>query len=153
MQQFSPPEAALLAAVDASPMLGQVQAWSAVNTGTGNLAGLAEQAGLLADAFAALPGDVSLEQPAPVSAISAGGAQVPVEYGKHLVENVFKDDADGLNEVAWTIVDPDASWTVEADKLASLSTNTPYESMTLPAVVTATVLRGVTTNLDGKIVS
>lgn len=52
-----------------------------------------------------------------------------------------------------TIVDPDASWTVEADKLASLSTNTPYESMTLPAVVTATVLRGVTTNLDGKIVS
>ncbi len=88
MQQFSPPEAALLAAVDASPMLGQVQAWSAVNTGTGNLAGLAEQAGLLADAFAALPGDVSLEQPAPVSAISAGGAQVPVEYGKHLVLRV-----------------------------------------------------------------
>ena len=54
MQQFSPSETALLAAVDASPMLGQVQAWSAVNTGTANLAGLAEQAAMLADAFAAL---------------------------------------------------------------------------------------------------
>ena len=32
-------------------MLGQVQAWSAINTGTGNLIGLAEQATALADAF------------------------------------------------------------------------------------------------------
>ena len=88
MQQISPLETALLAAVDASPMLGQVQAWSKVNTGTANLAGLAEQAALLADAFAALPGTVTLEDPAPISAITPAGAEAPVEYGKHLVLRV-----------------------------------------------------------------
>jgi glutamate carboxypeptidase len=88
MQQFSPAEAALLAAVDASPMLGQVQRWCAVNTGTGNLEGLAEQAGLLADAFSALPGEVTLEEPAPVSAVDADGRENPVEHGKHLVLRV-----------------------------------------------------------------
>ena len=88
MQQFSPSETALLAAVDAAPMLGQVQAWSAVNTGTGNLAGLAEQAGLLADAFAALPGAVSLEEPAPVTAVGADGIERAIEHGQHLVLRV-----------------------------------------------------------------
>ncbi|HEX4847681.1 MAG TPA: hydrolase [Novosphingobium sp.] len=91
MQQLSPSEAALLAAVDASPMLGQVQAWSAINTGTANLAGLAQQAALLADAFAALPGEVCLEQPGPVQAVSPAGAEVPVEYGQHLVLRVRPD--------------------------------------------------------------
>ncbi|MCC6925312.1 hydrolase [Novosphingobium sp.] len=88
MQQFTPLETALLAAVDAAPMLGQVQAWSAVNTGTGNLSGLAQQAGLLADAYAALPGEVTLEEPAPVSAVGADGAQRAIEHGKHLVLRV-----------------------------------------------------------------
>lgn len=71
MQAFSPSEAALLNAVDAAPMLEQVQAWSAINTGTGNMAGLAKQAAELADAFAALPGEIALEEPAAVAAISA----------------------------------------------------------------------------------
>ncbi len=88
MPALSPSEAALLGALDAAPMLGQVQAWSAVNTGTGNLAGLAEQAGLLADAFAALPGEVSLEDPAPVTAMAADGKEVATQYGKHLVLRV-----------------------------------------------------------------
>jgi glutamate carboxypeptidase len=88
MQQLSPTETALLGAVDAAPMLGQVQAWSSLNTGTGNLAGLGEQAALLADAFAALPGEVSLEAPAPVTAMAADGKEVAVEYGKHLVLQV-----------------------------------------------------------------
>ncbi len=88
MQAFSPLEAALLDAVDAAPMLGQVQTWSAINTGTGNLAGLAEQAGLLADAFAALPGKVTLEHPGAVAAISPGGAEVAVDTGQHLVLRV-----------------------------------------------------------------
>jgi glutamate carboxypeptidase len=88
MQQFSPTETALLAAVDASPMLGQVQVWSAVNSGTGNLTGLAEQAALLADAFAALPGEVTLEEPAPVTAVGTDGAERAIEHGKHLVLRV-----------------------------------------------------------------
>lgn len=88
MQQLSLPEQAVLAAVDPAPMLGQVQVWSALNTGTGNLAGLAEQTRLLADAFAALPGDVRLEEPAPVTAVAADGSETAVEYGKHLVLSV-----------------------------------------------------------------
>ncbi len=88
MQQFTRPEAQLLDQVDAAPMLGQVQAWSAINTGTGNLPGLARQAAELADAFSALPGDVRLEEQTPVSAITPAGEEAPVAYGKHLVLRV-----------------------------------------------------------------
>ncbi|WP_029411590.1 amidohydrolase family protein, partial [Mycobacterium avium] len=49
-----------------------------------------------------------------------------------------------------TVVDPDASWTVAGSDLASRSANTPYEAMTLPATVTATLLRGKVTARDGK---
>ncbi|WP_341267501.1 dihydroorotase [Gordonia malaquae] len=41
-----------------------------------------------------------------------------------------------------TIIDPDSSWTVNGDDLASKSANTPYETMTLPGTVEATFLRG-----------
>lgn len=88
MQQLSRAEEAVLANLDPAPMLAQVQVWSAINTGTGNLPGLAEQAGLLADAFAALPGEVRLEEPAPVTAMGADGRERAVEYGKHLVLSV-----------------------------------------------------------------
>ena len=88
MQQFTPLETALLEQVDAAPMLGQVQAWSAINTGTSNLAGLAKQASELADAFAALPGELRLEEPAAVSAITPAGEEASVTYGKHLVLRV-----------------------------------------------------------------
>lgn len=50
-----------------------------------------------------------------------------------------------------TVVDPDATWTVTAADLASRSANTPFESMSLPATVTATLLRGKVTARDGKI--
>jgi glutamate carboxypeptidase len=39
---------AAFSAIDAKTMLAQVEAWSAINTGTANLAGLAEQAAALA---------------------------------------------------------------------------------------------------------
>ncbi|NED61148.1 dihydroorotase, partial [Streptomyces sp. SID10244] len=51
-----------------------------------------------------------------------------------------------------TLVDPDTSWVVDGDGLASLSRNTPYEAMTMPATVTTTVLRGVVTARDGEVV-
>ncbi|WAC55310.1 dihydroorotase [Gordonia sp. SL306] len=51
-----------------------------------------------------------------------------------------------------TLVDPDTSWIVDGDGLASLSRNTPYEAMTMPATVTTTVLRGVVTARDGEVV-
>lgn len=50
-----------------------------------------------------------------------------------------------------TVVDPDATWTVTGADLASRSANTPFESMSLPVTVTATLLRGKVTARDGKI--
>lgn len=49
-----------------------------------------------------------------------------------------------------TVVNPDATWTVQGTDLASRSENTPYESMTLPATVTLTMLRGKVTARDGR---
>jgi dihydroorotase len=49
------------------------------------------------------------------------------------------------------LVDPDARWTVRGAELASLSANTPFEGMTLPARVVSTLLRGRVTADDGKV--
>ncbi len=49
------------------------------------------------------------------------------------------------------LVDPDAAWVVDSADLASLSENTPFDGLTLPAVVVATVLRGEVTNNGGKV--
>lgn len=49
-----------------------------------------------------------------------------------------------------TVVNPDATWRVQGTDLASRSDNTPYESMTLPATVTLTMLRGKVTARDGR---
>lgn len=51
-----------------------------------------------------------------------------------------------------TLVDPAASWTVRGSELASIANNTPFEAMTFPARVTATLLRGRVTARDGKAV-
>lgn len=74
--------------IDSAAMLAQVQAWSAINTGTANLAGLAEQAAALVEAFAALPGTVELVDPAPVTAIAADGSAFDKPHGRHLVVRV-----------------------------------------------------------------
>ena len=50
-----------------------------------------------------------------------------------------------------TVVDPRAAWTVTGAALASRAANTPYEAMTLPATVTATVLRGRVTARGGRV--
>lgn len=51
-----------------------------------------------------------------------------------------------------TVIDPASTWTVEGAMLASRSANTPYEAMTLPATVTATMLRGRITARDGRVI-
>ena len=68
----------------AEPMLAQVEAWAAVNSGTANLAGLEVMAGMLADAFSALPGEVQREEPAPVEAVDANGDPRPMTHGPNL---------------------------------------------------------------------
>lgn len=50
-----------------------------------------------------------------------------------------------------TLIDPAATWTVTGPALASRSDNTPYEDMVLPAVVTATMLRGRITARGGEV--
>jgi len=49
------------------------------------------------------------------------------------------------------LLDPSASWTVHGEQLASLSSNTPFEGMSLPGRVVATFLRGRPTVLDGRL--
>ena len=68
----------------AEPMLDQVEAWAAVNTGSRNLAGLKAMAETLADAFSALPGELTLLEAAPVDAVDESGATVPIGHGRNL---------------------------------------------------------------------
>ena len=83
--------AALLERAAAAPMLDQVLAWSAINSGSRNLTGLATMTGLLADAFSALPGPITLEAPAPVDAILPDGRRVDLDHGRNLHLRVRPD--------------------------------------------------------------
>ena len=82
------PAQALLDAIDADTMLGQVQDWAAINTGTANITGLAQMADVLADAFSTLPGEMDLVEPATVTAISAEGHEFEKPHGRHMVLRV-----------------------------------------------------------------
>ncbi len=75
---------AALEAAAAAPMLAQVRTWSAINSGSRNLDGLKTTAGLLADAFAILPGEVTLLEAAPGEAVDAAGQVQPLAYGRNL---------------------------------------------------------------------
>jgi len=66
------------------PMLDQVLAWSAVNSGSRNLGGLERIADLLTDAFAALPGALRLEQAEKVETVDSAGRATKIEHGRHL---------------------------------------------------------------------
>jgi glutamate carboxypeptidase len=84
MPDVSRDQAAVLDAAAAAPMLAQVEAWARVNSGSRNLEGLATMAGLLADAFAALPGEVRLLEPTPVEEMRADGSLGAVRHGRNL---------------------------------------------------------------------
>lgn len=78
----------MIAGISHDAMLAQALGWAAVNSGTGNLAGLSAMAARLAEAFAVLPGHVELVEPAAVTAIGADGSAVAVRRGQHLVLRV-----------------------------------------------------------------
>jgi glutamate carboxypeptidase len=84
MAQLTSIEEQASAHVGGSPMLARTRAWAAVNSGTGNLAGLATVAGMLADAFAGLPGKLRLIDPAPAERVGADGTVAAIEHGRHL---------------------------------------------------------------------
>jgi len=84
MALLSSEERAVVERAGGEPMLEQVLDWSAVNSGSRNLAGLERMAGLLADAFSALPGEVKLAEPAKVDTVDSSGRTAVVEHGRHL---------------------------------------------------------------------
>ena len=88
MTRLSVEEERLLDHAAAAPMLDQVQRWAMINSGSRNIDGLAHMATMLADAFSALPGDVTLVDPAPVESIAPDGRVQPLVHGQHLLLSV-----------------------------------------------------------------
>jgi len=88
MGELTSTEQEIVERAAAEPMLDQVLAWSAVNSGSRNLGGLERMAELLADAFSALPGVLRLENPALVAAVDHAGRTLNVQHGRHLHLNV-----------------------------------------------------------------
>jgi len=84
MAELSSNERAVVERAGAEDMLDQVLAWSAINSGSRNLGGLERMADVLVDAFAALPGILRLDNPAPVEAVDAAGRTARIEHGRHL---------------------------------------------------------------------
>ncbi|MFC0202667.1 hydrolase [Novosphingobium soli] len=93
MTGLSAEEQALLAPIERAPILSHTLEWASINSGTGNLQGLAAMAGYLADAFSQLPGTVRLVDPAPVQTVDARGQLQDVGHGRHLVLSVRPDAA------------------------------------------------------------
>jgi glutamate carboxypeptidase len=91
METLSTTDRAPLEQAADAPMLAHVEQWAVVNSGTGNLAGLKTVAGLLADCFASLPGDVALVAPDPVESMDASGQIKTIERGDHLHLRVRPD--------------------------------------------------------------
>ncbi|MFC7499449.1 hydrolase [Enterovirga sp. GCM10030262] len=91
MRGLTSDERAAIEHAAGEPMLDQVTAWAAINSGSRNLAGLAAIGDTLAQAFAALPGDVALLEPAAVDAMASDGSLTTVEHGRNLHVRVRPD--------------------------------------------------------------
>ena len=74
-------------------MLARTEHWCAINSGTRNLAGVAAMADRLADAFAALPGELRLVDAEPAEAVAADGSVAAIAHGRHLHLSVRPDAA------------------------------------------------------------
>ena len=72
-------------------ILAQVETWSAINSGSRNMTGLATMAAQLSAATAHL-GTVSLREPTPVEAVGADGALHQLQHGRNL--HVVRANAD-----------------------------------------------------------
>jgi len=88
MERLTDQERSAIEPIDQAAMLARTERWSAINSGTGNLAGLARMAAELAAAFSALPGEVELREPARVTALGPQGREIEQENGRHLVLRV-----------------------------------------------------------------
>jgi glutamate carboxypeptidase len=88
MHTLSASERQALETIEQPNILGQVQNWAAINSGSGNLDGLATTADLLADACSTLPGEVTLVEPEPVDRVLSDGTVTTVTHGRHLLMTV-----------------------------------------------------------------
>lgn len=88
MHTLSASERQALESIEQPHMLGQVQSWAAINSGSGNLDGLATTANLLTEAFSVLPGEVTLVEPEPVDRVLSDGTVTTVTHGRHLLMTV-----------------------------------------------------------------
>ncbi|MEJ2458818.1 MAG: hydrolase [Novosphingobium sp.] len=88
MTGLIPEEQDLIAPVERAPILERTLEWAAINSGTTHLDGLAAMAAKLAEAFAVLPGEVRLAEPAPVEKADSEGRMRAVAHGPHLVVSV-----------------------------------------------------------------
>jgi glutamate carboxypeptidase len=91
MHTLTDSERQVLETIQQQPMLDEVQSWSAVNSGSGNLDGLATTAKMLADAFSVLPGAVTLVNPEPINRVLADGSIQTAAHGQHLLVTVRPD--------------------------------------------------------------
>ena len=91
MGGLSSTEQAAVERAQAEPMLDQVLSWSAVNSGSRNIPSLAAMAGLLGDAFSALPGEMELLEPARVEAVDPSGKTIELLHGRNLRLTVRPD--------------------------------------------------------------
>lgn len=96
MDTLSTGEQQVLETIDQREMLDQVHLWSAVNSGSGNLDGLAATAAMLANAFSILPGIVTFVEPEPVDRVLTDGSISTSIHGKHLLVTVRPESATQL---------------------------------------------------------
>lgn len=96
MHTLSTSEQNALDTIDRQHLLDQVQTWAAINSGSGNLNGLAITARMLADAFSVLPGEVELIAPEPVDRVLNNGSIETVTHGNHLLVTVRPESATQL---------------------------------------------------------
>lgn len=91
MERLTAAERELMDRAADAPMLAQVERWSAINSGSRNLAGLTRMAHELTDAFSALPGEIGLVDGSGVDAVQPDGAVAPIAHGQHLHLTVRPD--------------------------------------------------------------
>jgi glutamate carboxypeptidase len=91
MRGLNEHEIAAIAVARAQPMLQQVEQWSAVNSGTRNLGGLAEVAEMLIAAFGELPGKTALVEGDTAENVGSDGSVTVLAHGRHLHLRVRPD--------------------------------------------------------------
>jgi glutamate carboxypeptidase len=86
MTSLTSVEAQALARIDGQrpAMLAEIEAWAAINTGSRNLAGLAQMVDVLEAAFAPLGGTARRVAAAPATQLDANGAERPLAHGDNL---------------------------------------------------------------------